>query len=470
MFFRTPHVDVEWGSLVQTAANTFIANATALRLPIPGPDPEPVPLPLAGAIAAAEPRWRPVLRSRPDRPDILPVFRHRYDLGVLAPGEYHFVFRVNGEIECVRDFIVPPIPPVDDDPPEAELAGAQHHAARSTARSGWWSPTRTAPASTSRPSATATWSSSTPACSRTPLPRSRATGGPSAPAWSRSSPSRTHHRVVKALYEIDPPQGGWTHGHNGFYPVVLWEDAVCDRLGNCTERQRLGGFEVAIDHSQPPVPAEAEVRVDPGNPDRVMAKVHIDFKEHWQVVDQQVRRVGNRIYLLATAEPLAVIAIYPPPPPPQQDLLYEIGPLRDGDYIAAFIMNGHVYDAEKFEVRRKPPIPADVDLTIDASNPDQVYADVTIQFRTPHRVVQGEVEQHGHRIVLPAKAEPLPILADAAIDPPIPPPVHLRYGSAPLPPGGYLGLFVMNEFPYAAEHFTDPRSRPADRCGCPPAG
>ena len=80
------------------------------------------------------------------------------------------------------------------------------------------------------------------------------------------------YRVVKALYEIDAPRGGWTHEHNGFYPVVLWEDAVSDRLGNSTERQRLGGFEVAIDNSQPPVPAEAELRVDASNPDRVRTR------------------------------------------------------------------------------------------------------------------------------------------------------------------------------------------------------
>jgi len=450
MYFRTPHVDVDWGSVVQTANGTFIANATALRLPIPGPDPEPVPLPLAGAFPPENVEGTPLIDPDPDRPDILPIFRHRYDFGVLAPSEYHFVFRVNGVVECVRDFIVPPIPPVDDDPPEAELQvrnitqpydGPQRMVVTYKDRSG-------VDISTIGDGDLVVFNPCLFQDAVSPIPCNwRAQRARLVEIISIS----THNRVVKALYEIDAPQGGWTHEHNGFYPVILWEDAVCDRLGNCTERQRLGGFEVAIDNSQPPVPAEAELRVDASNPNRVKAKVHIDFKEHWRVVDQEVRRVGNRIYLLATAEQLAVIAIHPPPPPPQQDLLYEIGPLRDGEYVAAFIMNRHVYDVEKFEVKREPPIPADVDLTIDASDPDNVVADVTIQFRTPHRVVQGDVEQNGHRIVLPAKAEPLPITDAVSV---IPPPVHLRYEIGALSEGCYLGVFVMNEFPYAAEHFT----------------
>ena len=107
----------------------------------------------------------------------------------------------------------------------------------------------------------------------------------------------------------------------------------------------------------------------------VAAKVRVDFKEHWAVVDQEIRRDGNRIILQAKAEPLAVPAIFPPPPPPSEDLLYEIGPLREGAYIAVFMMNGHVYDAEEFEVERspEPPIPAAVELEIDASNPEAHY-------------------------------------------------------------------------------------------------
>jgi hypothetical protein len=450
MYFRTPHVDVDWGDVVQSADATFVANATALRLPIPGPDPLPVPLPLAGAFPPENHEGAPLVDPDPDRPDILPIFRHRYDLGVLAPGEYRFVFRVNGVPECSREFTVPPIPPVDDDPPEAELRvrnitqpndRPQRMVVTYKDRSG-------VDISTIGDGDLVVFSPCLFQNAVSPIPCNwRAQRARLVEIISIS----THNRVVKALYEIDAPRGGWTHEHNGFYPVVLWEDAVCDRLGNCTERERLGGFEVAIDNSQPPVPAEAEISVDAGNPDRVKAKVHIDFKEHWRVVDQEVRRHGNRIYLLATAEQVPVIAIYPPPPPPQQDLLYEIGPLRDGEYVAAFIMNRHVYDAEKFEVKREPPIPADVDLTIDTSDPDNVVADVTIQFRTPHRVVQGDVERNGHRIVLPANAQPLPITDAVSV---IPPPVHLRYEIGALAEGCYLGVFVMNEFPYAAEHFT----------------
>ncbi len=437
MFFRSPHVRVDWGTVV-LSGNTFTADASAVQGPLPTPS--PVSITTADGSPAA------------NAPAILqPSRAHRYRLGVLEPGAWRFVLRVNGIEECVETFVIPPDPPVDDEAPVAGLELRDIHRPGDSPqrflvtyrdRSG-------VDISTIGDGDLVIFNPCLFLDVPDPVPCDwRAKRARFVSIVSASS----HNRVVKALYEIHAPVGGWSSEHNGFYPVALWEDAVCDRLGNCVERQRLGGFTVRVP-VDPPIPAEAEIRIDAGNPDRVAAKVHIDFKEHWQVVDQEIRRVDHRIYLIARAEPLAVPAIFPPPPPPDQDLLYEVGPLREGTYGAIFVMNGHVYDVRRFKVDRSPPIPADVRLTVDASDPDAVVAEVSIQFRTPHRVEQGGIERSGHRIRLKATAHPLPLNADASDLPPVPESVHLRYEIGALPPGGYLALLEMNEFLYAAEEF-----------------
>lgn len=469
MCFRTPHVEIDWGRVTREG-NTFKVNAKAVRLPLPGPDPRPIPLPLAGALPPTDVGVDgvPIIDPDPTRPDLIPCFRNRFDLGALATGEYRFVFCVNDIVECRHSFRVPPVPPIDDEPPGAQLEvrnitqafdGPQRMIVTYKDRSGidistigdgdlvvfnpclWIAEDalRTHPC---------TWEAQ----------RARLVEVLSV---------STHNREVKAVYEIDPPRGGWSRHHNGFYPVAIWDDAVCDRLGNCTPRARLGGFEVAIDHTNPPIPAKAEVSVDASNANRVKAKVHIKFEDYFQVTNQAIRRDGNRIYLIATAAPYAVPAIFPPPPFPEEELSYDIGPLEEGQYAAIFVMNGHTFDAQRFEVERQPPIPADVALRIDNSDPTNVTAHVRIQFRTPHRVVQGDVERHGHRILLPAKAEPLPdilpvdfIRQDGSLDPirplpipPLPSVVELTYRIGALEPGGYLAAFIMNGFSYAAEDF-----------------
>ena len=367
MCFRTPHVRIDWGEVTREG-DTFKANATAVRLPIPGPDPAPVPLPLAGKLPLEAADGDPTVDPDPERPDLLPCFRSRYDLGSPAPGEYKFVFCVNGVVECTDTFLVRPVPPIDDEAPAAELEvrnitrpfdGPQRMIVTYKDRSG-------VDISTIGDGDLVVFHPCLFLDAVSPVPCNwEAQRARLVEILSVSS----HNRIVKAVYEIDAPRGGWTHHQNGFYPVALWEDAVCDRLGNCTERQRLGGFEVAIDPDNPPIPARAEVSVDPSNPNRVQAKVRIKFGAYFQVTSQAIRRDGNRIYLIATAEPYAVPAVFPPPPLPEEELAYDIGPLRDGDYAAIFVMNGHVYDAERFEVKRTPPIPAHVDLSIDALRP-----------------------------------------------------------------------------------------------------
>lgn len=434
MEFADARVEVDWGTLTRRE-RSFVAEAKAVRSPLPPPG-ETL---LDPAVETGEPE---LLR---------PGFVHRYRLGVLEPGAWRFVLRVNGIEECLEEFVVPEDPTVDDDPPEAELEAhdidlpgdfPQRLRVTYRDRSGL-------DVGTIGDGDLVVYSPCVFDDVPDPVPcgwrakRARFVG-----ILSLSD----DRREVVAAYEIDAPEGGWSMAHNGFYPVALWDDAVCDRLGNCVERQRLGGFEVRIGSGEPPVPAEAVVEVDPSDPDRVAAKVHIDFKEHWGVVEQDVRRVGSRIYLVAKAVPLPVVAIFPPPPPPQQDVFYDLGPLRGGSYGAIFVMNGHVYDVQRFEVTRDPPIPATADLRVDASDPAAVVAEVTIHFRTPHRVEQGAVMRDGHRIHLAAKAEPLPL--DPLALPPEPVPVTLRYEVGPLPPGGYLALFQMNGYPYVAEDFA----------------
>lgn len=459
-YFNRRHIEIDWGSLSREG-NVITANAKAVRFPVDDIEIEPIPIPLAQGNLSIESSLDLEIDPIADRPELLPVFRHAYDLGILPPGEYTFVLNVNEIEECADHFIVGPFPPIDLDAPEAELK------------------VRDIKKTVSDPhKLTVTYKDRSGVDVSTIGNSDVVVFGPrifsdayqsNAHLWYAQRARfvgiksiSAHARIVTAIYEIDAPNGGWANSHNGIYNVTLWEDAVCDRLGNCVDRQRIGSFEVAIEDESEPIPAEAEIHVDASHPNRVVAKVHIDFKERWMVVEQKIRRVDNRIYCIAKAEPILEVNALPISPPPQQNLLYEIGPLENGDYGAIFTMNGHIYDAQRFTVEREPPIPARVDLNIETSDTGSVFADVTIQFLQPHRVEQGEVEINGHRIVFPAKAEPLPIPLVADPDNlPLPEPIHLRYEVTGVEPGAYLGAFIMNGFPYAVEAFKiEPASPP----------
>lgn len=259
---------------------------------------------------------------------------------------------------------------------------------------------------------------------------------------------------VRATYEVEPPTGGWRTRSNGFYPVVLQAEQICDQLENCNRAQRLGGFEVAIDIVEPPIEARTEIRIDASNPAKVVAKVHVHFAPPYQITGQNIRRDGNRIYLTSKAELDPLADPIRPFSTTQENLIYEIGPLRREEYFAGFFINGQLFERQSFEVAPAPPIPADVRLSVSSDDPDNVTARVEIQFRTPHRASQGEVTRQGSRIILPAKAEPLPIPLDASIRPPVPAPIILEYETGGLEPDGYLAGFVLNEFPYATENFV----------------
>jgi len=441
LFFNTPHVEVEFLELVRER-NTFVANVRAVKLPLS--DPDPVPVPLAGT-----PRDANGVEGDPDRPIVIGVHTNVYPLGELINGDYRFVVRVNGEREGVEEFLVGD-EPGDEQPPEAALRARNITMASD-------SPQRLEVVYEDPSGVDITTIGDGDIMVLSPC-LFLDVEPPFPCDWEAQrarlvdvvTNSNNLRRVV-AIYEIDPPQGGWTHEHNGFYPVVWRAGEVCDRLENCNREARLGGFEVAIRPGGDPVPAEAEIDVDASDPDMVVAKVHVDFRGHWAVVGQDITRDGNRIILEARAEQLAAPANLLPP---SEDLLYEIGPLREGGYVAVFRMNGHIYDVQEFRVQRPvdPPIPAEVEMEIDASDSDNVIAVVKIQFRTHHRVEQGEVIVDGHRIQLPARAEPLPVrLAGPDV---IPEPVLLRYQIGALPAGSYLAAFVMNEFPYAAERIV----------------
>ncbi|CAN5182831.1 hypothetical protein BH23VER1_BH23VER1_11560 [soil metagenome] len=452
LYFANPDVVVDWDELRQDG-NVFTVDLEAYQLPVPPPQ-----------------AWPPVVAGPPD-PAAAPaavddgaetdprefdahVVARSYRLGDLDPGEYVIVVSEFGQTLARHDFQVLPDAPSDEVPP------------RSTLR------VRNVVEATGRPLPlhvvyedrggvdigtvgdgdivvlSPCYGIDLPGVRPCPWDVQRA-------RFVSLRADRDDLRRVVATYEIDPPPGGWSERHNGFYPVVLVGDAVCDPSGNCTPRRRLGGFEVAIDPaSTPPVPAEVALRVDASSADDVVAKVHIDFKSHYQVIRQSVRRDGHRIYLLAEAEPLAVPAIFPPPPPPSQDLRYGIGALEPGDYVAAFVMNGHRYAAQEFAVDHMPPFGAEADLAVDASDPEAVTALATVRFATPHRVVGRAIEREGDHFFLRARVVP------AAIDPALPPePLPIGYRLGALRPGVYSATFEMNGFPFATQDF---RVGPAD--------
>ena len=454
-YFRTPFVNIEWGT-VRREKNTFYAEAIASRYPIAVSNMEPIAVPLAGSFESTimpDPENLTNFDPRPSNPQYtLPVFRYGYDLGELPEGEYKFIFLVNGIEECSDNFVVPADPIIDITPPRASFA------ARDITKASFESQTMLV-----------TYQDRSGVDVTTIGDGDFVVFNPHIYTENPSSDIHDWHaqrarlvrivsispqaREVKALYEIEAPRGGWSERHNGIYTAVLWENAICDRLGNCVDRQRIGAFAVDIDDEDKPIPAKAKIRVDTSDPDNVVANVHIKFRENWRVVDQKIRRLGNRIYLIATAEPGIATQDLESSVHPQQNLLYEIGPLEAGHYGIAFVMNGHVYDTNRFRIKRPPPIPAKVEFEIDTSNPEVAVAKVTIQFETPHVVAQGEPRQVGHRVILPANAKPLSITDNATGNTVTPNPIHLQYEIKDLEPGGYLGLFVMNDTIYAAEAF-----------------
>ena len=398
MAFDSPHIDVDFGQVTSTG-NNFLAEITATEFPIPSPI-TPVSLFTADEVARSNSDDLDPVSA--DQLTFLPTFRHTYRLGALAPGTYPFTAQVNGIAEDTKDLVIPIIPPIDSDPPEAELATRNitipnNNPARFAVT---YADAHAINVATLGDDDVAVFSP----CLNLPI-----LTNPSPCSWQAQRarleqviPLNDDFTKVRAIYAIEPPRGGWRQINNGFYPIALLEGSVCDRLDNCVDLQRLGGFEVAIDDSNPPIPARAEIRVDASNPSQVLAKVHVQFGGNFAVTETRIRRDGQRIFLIADVEELDT----PSPTFPEEDLRFDIGALRAGDYVAAFLIEGRVLDREAFSVAPSPPVAADVDLVLDFADPENVSAQVTIQFRTPHRVSQGQVRFQGNRVILPAKAEP----------------------------------------------------------------
>ena len=389
------------------------------------------------------------------RPPLLPTFTHTYRLGALEPGTYDLLARVNEIREGRNSFTIPSDPPVDTEAPLAELArrtitGPSDHPHQFTVT--YADPSGVA-ISTLDSRDILVFS---PCLSHPVLANAECTSDWKAQRARLVNVTPLDRRLtkVRATYEIEPPTGGWRARSNGFYPIVLQAKQVCDQIENCNRAQRLGGFEVAIDIVEPPIEARTEMRIDASNPAKVVAKVHVHFALPYQITGQNIRRDGNRIYLTSKAELDPLVDPMRPFATTQENLIYEIGPLRRGEYFARFFINGQLFGRQSFKVAPAPPIPADVRLSVNSDDPDNVTARVEIQFRTPHRTSQGEITRQGPRIILPTKAEPLPIPLDASIRPPVPAPIVLEYEIGALEPGGYLAGFVLNEFTYATEDFV----------------
>lgn len=441
---NTPHVRLDWGELAKTD-DGFLASITAVRIPVPV-----VPADIVSADDVAR-GTRPPADSLPP---FAPRFSHTYRLGTLDPGTYHFAAKVNDRFEGRNSFTIPSDPPVDTDAPEAELAARTITQPNNDPHQ--FSVTYADPSGID-----ITTLGDSDLLVLSPCIHHPVLAADLCPSDWKAQRARLVNIVpldrrmmkVRAIYEVEPPTGGWRARNNGFYTIVLQEDEVCDQVENCNRYQRLGGFEVDIDIVEPPIEARTEMRIDASNPAKVVAKVHVHFALPYNITGQDIRRDGNKIYLTAKAEldplvdPVGLWATT------QENLLYEIGPLRRGEYYAGFLINGHLYEKETFQVDPTPPIPADVRLSVNSDNPEKVTARVEVHFKTPHRLSQGEVTRQGNRIILSAKAEPLPVPLDLTINPPLPAPIVLEYEIGALPPGGYLAAFVMNDFPYATEDF-----------------
>ncbi|YCM46152.1 hypothetical protein V2O64_08985 [Verrucomicrobiaceae bacterium 227] len=446
LIFATPHVRIVQGNLEQND-NRYTAPISAFRLPIALPE-EPVTETTADRVASID----------TSAPEPFP-YHHRitltYRLGALKAGTYALAAHVNGEPEGSNSFTVPTVPPVDEEAPEAELAA--RNIIETSQQAHQFSVTYSDPSGID----IRTLGDGDVMVLSPCIGHPRLLNDPCPSNWKAQRarlvnviPLDRRLQKVRVIYEVEPPNRAWTAAANGFYPIVWRSDEVCDTLGNCNREQRLGGFEVAIDDTDPPIKAAAEIRVDASDSSNVVAKVHLRFARPHTIVSQNIRHDENRIYLIAQAEPNFLADPIEPFLTTQENLLYEIGPLRSGEYFAGFIMNGHLYDHETFEIVPVPPIDASVNLQVDSSDRENVTARVEVFFNSPHRLVQGEVVRDGHRLKLLAKAEPLPISQDSNIRPPIPAPVVLEYSLGELLPGGHLAAFVMNDFPYATGSFV----------------
>ncbi len=452
LLFANPNVTVRWDDL-RRDGRTFFVRLEAYQFPIPPPDAWP-PVIIDAGDPSLDPAGAPADAAPDAAPEPRAIDRHvvtrSFQLGDLDPGEYTIVVREFDRTLARKAFVVRQDPPVDEVPPASMLRvrNVVTETGKPLSLHVVYEDRGGVDPSTIGDGDLVVLS---PCFGLDVVPPRPCPWDVQGARFVSLRADADDLRRIVATYEIDPPDGGWAERHNGYYPIVLTGDAVCDRSGNCTPRRRLGGFEVAIEPSDPPrIPADAEISIDASNAEDVRASVRVDFHAPYQVVGQSIRRDGHRIFLLAEAERLAAPdAEAARTPMPAQELRYAIGALEPGDYVAAFVMNRHRYDAEEFTVDPLPPFDAKADLAVDARNPEAVHALATIRFASPHRIVSSAVERDGDRFFLSARVAPVTVT-----DPNTPPnPVTVGYRLGALQPGTYVATFEMNGFPFASEDF-----------------
>jgi len=449
MTFQTPHVRVVQGDLERTG-NRFLAPIEAYRLPVPDLDIPPQET-SADRLAGIPPE------------DIIAPFAHRvtltYRLGPLEAGTYGFLARMNRIPEANDSFTVPTDPPVDQEAPEAELAARNVTEALEKPHqfSVTYADNSGIDLGTLGDGDVMVLS---PCLNFTSL-----IADPCPSDWKAQRarlvnviPLDRRLLKVRVIYEVEPPNGAWTAAANGFYPVVWRENEVCDAPGNCNRYQRLGGFEVAINDSNPPIKAEAEIRIDSSDPANVVARVAIAFRTPHRLVQGEVTRDGHRIRLDAKAEPLPVPLesnIRPPIPAPVV-LEYRIGEFEPGGYLVGYFMNDFRYATDNIVISDPgPQIEATVRLSIDQSDKVNTTGHVRIRFATPHVITGQNIRRLGNRFIFAATARPVEdanLVRVAEF-------VDLEFPLGDLEGGDYSAAFVMNGYPYETVTWTEPEEQ-----------
>ncbi len=250
LFFDVPHVDVEFLELVGER-HSFVANVRSVNLAMPDPDPR--------------------LNDGADAEDGLMVLSLRskiYPFGALETGDYRFVVRVNGEREGVEEFSIGDDPAADEAAPEAGAESRQYHhgddrAQRlevvyedrggidvSTIGDGDLMVISPCALLDVIPPFPCDWETQKAKFVQWSLPRMDCA------ALSRSTRSKRQRVVGNTGTTVSIQSSGGGRGLRS--------------IGNCNSQRRLGGFEVAIRPGEdPPGPATAELRVDPGDPHMV---------------------------------------------------------------------------------------------------------------------------------------------------------------------------------------------------------
>ena len=212
-----------------------------------------------------------------------------------------------------------------------------------------------------------------------------------------------------------------------------------------------GNFEKQHDffvRPEGPIPAKVDLTVA-SDDQPVIATATIQFRDHYRIEDQNMRRIGNLFVLDATADgPLPLRAAIPPPP---TKVDYELGELPEGLYFAAFRMNGFFYDFVQFTVDANGGFEAEVELKIEVDEHVKLTAIVDID--DPFVIVTdaGEPVIDGNIVRIFATAERVTFIAPPSGDP-----MTFEYELGELDAGKYRLIYYINEKAEASAGFIVP--------------